>query len=113
VQHEIATHGVSEPFAHLTAHAMHAQAHHARYGAAKLEEAGSGEEFLTRTIKKVLDEETMRMEKRPDHAGDHRRHGAVRGPVRHGVGRLPRAAGHRRHGVRARWTRWPARWARR
>ncbi len=62
VQHEIATHGVKEPFAHLTAHAMHAQAHHARYGAAKLEEAGSAQEFLTRTIKKVLDEETMRME---------------------------------------------------
>ena len=62
VQHEIATHGVSEPFAHLTSHAMHAQAHHARYGAAKLEEAGSAQDFLTRTIKKVLDEETMRLE---------------------------------------------------
>lgn len=62
VQNEIATHGVSEPFAHLTAHAMHAQAHHARFGAAKLEEAGSAQEFLTRTIKKVLDEDTMRME---------------------------------------------------
>ena len=62
VQHEIATHGVHEPFAHLTAHAMHAQAHHARFGAAKLEEAGSAQDFLTRTIKKVLDEDTMRME---------------------------------------------------
>jgi biopolymer transport protein ExbB len=62
VQHEIATHGVQEPFAHLTSHAMHAQAHHARYGAAKLEEAGSAQDFLTRTIKKVLDEETMRLE---------------------------------------------------
>ena len=41
VQNEIATHGVKEPFAHLTAHAMHAQAHHARYGAAKLEEVGA------------------------------------------------------------------------
>lgn len=62
VQHEIATHGVSEPFSHLTSHAMHAQTHHARFGAAKLEEAGSAQEFLTRTIKKVLDEDTMRME---------------------------------------------------
>ncbi len=62
VQHEIATHGVNEPFAHLTSHAMHAQAHHARFGAAKLEEAGTAQEFLTRTIKKVLDEDTMRME---------------------------------------------------
>ena len=39
VQHEIATHGVKEPFAHLTAHAMHAQAHHARHGATRLADA--------------------------------------------------------------------------
>ena len=38
---EIATHGARDPFSHLAAHAMHAQAHHARYGAAKLEEAGA------------------------------------------------------------------------
>ncbi len=62
VQGEIATHGVHDPFAHLTAHAMHAQAHHAKYGAAKLAEAGGEQEFLTRTIKKVLDEETTRLE---------------------------------------------------
>jgi biopolymer transport protein ExbB len=41
---------------------MQAQAHHARYGAAKLEEAGSSSEFVTRTIKKVLDEEMSRLE---------------------------------------------------
>ncbi|HJV68409.1 MotA/TolQ/ExbB proton channel family protein [Ideonella sp.] len=62
VQAEISTHGVNEPFAHLSAHAMHAKAHHAKYGAAKLAEAGSEQEFLTRTIKKVLDEETMQLE---------------------------------------------------
>ncbi|WKB51327.1 MotA/TolQ/ExbB proton channel family protein [Eleftheria terrae] len=62
VQNEISTHGVHDPFSHLTAHAMHAQAHHAKYGAAKLEEAGSAQDFLTRTIKKTLDEETMRLE---------------------------------------------------
>jgi biopolymer transport protein ExbB len=62
VQAEITTHGVHEPFAHLSAHAMHAKAHHAKYGAAKLAEAGSEQEFLTRTIKKVLDEETMQLE---------------------------------------------------
>ena len=59
---EIATHGARDPFSHLTGHAMHAQAHHARYGAAKLEEAGSSSEFVTRTIKKVLDEEMTRLE---------------------------------------------------
>uniref|UniRef100_UPI003FA69B5C hypothetical protein n=1 Tax=Salmonella enterica TaxID=28901 RepID=UPI003FA69B5C len=62
VSAEIATHGVHEPFAHLTAHAINAQAHHAKYGAAKLEEAGSAQDFVTRTIKKVLDEETTRLE---------------------------------------------------
>jgi len=62
VQGEINTHGVHEPFAHLSAHAMHAKAHHAKYGAARLAEAGSEQEFLTRTIKKVLDEETMQLE---------------------------------------------------
>ena len=62
VQHEIATHGVCDPFAHLAAHAMHAQAHHARYGSSKLEEAGTAQDFLTRTIKKVLDEEMVRLE---------------------------------------------------
>jgi biopolymer transport protein ExbB len=62
VHAEISTRGVHEPFAHLTAHSMHARVHHARYGAAKLAEAGSEQEFLTRTIKKVLDEETMQLE---------------------------------------------------
>ncbi|HSW04121.1 MotA/TolQ/ExbB proton channel family protein [Aquabacterium sp.] len=59
---EISTHGARDPFSHLTAHAMQAQAHHAKYGASKLEEAGSSSDFVTRTIKKVLDEETTRLE---------------------------------------------------
>ena len=62
VQHEIATHGSHDPFSHLASHAMQAQTHHARYGAAKLEEAGTASDFVTRTIKKVLDEETLRLE---------------------------------------------------
>jgi biopolymer transport protein ExbB len=62
VEHELATHGVNDPFSHLASHAIHAQVHHAKYGAAKLEEAGGASEFVTRTIKKVLDEETTRLE---------------------------------------------------
>lgn len=62
VQNEISTHGAHDPFSHLAAHALHARHHHARYGAAKLEEAGSANDFVTRTIKKVLDEETTRLE---------------------------------------------------
>ncbi len=59
---DIAAHGARDPFSHLTAHAMHAQAHHAKYGAARLEEAGTAQDFVTRTLKKVLDEETTRLE---------------------------------------------------
>ncbi len=62
VQHELATHGARDPFSHLSAHALHAQQHHARHGATRLAEAGSASDFITRTIKKVLDEETMRLE---------------------------------------------------
>ncbi|MDZ7812142.1 MAG: MotA/TolQ/ExbB proton channel family protein [Ideonella sp.] len=62
VRAEISTHGARDPFSHLSAHALHAQAHHARHGAAKLAEAGTSSEFITRTIKKVLDEETTRLE---------------------------------------------------
>ena len=62
VQNELNVHGVHEPFGHLTAHSLHAQVHHEKFGAAKLEEAGSQQEFLTRTIKKVLDEETTKLE---------------------------------------------------
>jgi biopolymer transport protein ExbB len=62
VQHELATHGARDPFGHLTAHALHSKAHHERHGSTKLLEAGSSSEFITRTIKKVLDEETMRFE---------------------------------------------------
>lgn len=62
VQAEIQTHGARDPFSHLSAHALHAQAHHARHGAARLAEAGSASDFVTRTLKKVLDEETTRLE---------------------------------------------------
>nr|WP_316641448.1 MotA/TolQ/ExbB proton channel family protein [uncultured Roseateles sp.] len=62
VQAELSTHGARDPFSHLSAHALHAQAHHARHGAARLAEAGTANDFITRTIKKVLDEETTRLD---------------------------------------------------
>jgi biopolymer transport protein ExbB len=62
VESEIATHGARDPFSHLASHAMHAQAHHAKYGATKLEEIGSNGEFVTRTMRKVIDEETAKLE---------------------------------------------------
>ena len=62
VENEIAVHGANEPFAHLASHAIHARNHHAKYGAMKLEEKGSTAAFVTRTIRKVIDEETARLE---------------------------------------------------
>jgi biopolymer transport protein ExbB len=62
VENEIATHGATEPFSHLTSHAIHARNHHAKYGALKLEEKGSTGAFVTRTIRKVIDEDTARLE---------------------------------------------------
>jgi biopolymer transport protein ExbB len=62
VDGEMRTHGVRDPFSHLTAHAIQARAHHARYGAAKLAEAGTARDFVTRTMRKVLDEENTRLE---------------------------------------------------
>jgi biopolymer transport protein ExbB len=62
VENEIVTHGALDPFSHLTSHAMHAQKHHSKFGATKLEESGGNEEFVTRTMRKVIDEETATLE---------------------------------------------------
>jgi len=62
VENEIVTHGARDPFSHLTSHAMHAQTHHAKFGATKLEESGANGEFVTRTMRKVIDEETAKLE---------------------------------------------------
>jgi biopolymer transport protein ExbB len=62
VQAELQAKGVHDPFSQLSAQALHAQARHARQGPARLAEAGTANEFITRTIKKVLDEQTTRLE---------------------------------------------------
>lgn len=62
VENEIATHGANEPFSHLASHAIHACTHHEKYGAVRLEEKGSTSAFVTRTIRKVIDEETAKLE---------------------------------------------------
>jgi biopolymer transport protein ExbB len=51
-----------DPFSHLAWHAINASRHHQRSGAAKLAEAGSGAEFLTRAMRRVIDEDTARLE---------------------------------------------------
>jgi len=62
VENEINAQGVREPFSHLASHAIHARNHHAAYGASKLEESGSTSAFVTRTIRKCIDEETSKLE---------------------------------------------------
>jgi len=62
VRDEVLTHGVQDPFSHLTIHAILAYDHHAQYGVTRLEEAGSTSEFLTRSMRKVIDEETSKLE---------------------------------------------------
>jgi biopolymer transport protein ExbB len=51
-----------EPFSHLAWHAIVSSRHHQRHGANKLNESGSAAEFLTRSMRRVIDEETARFE---------------------------------------------------
>ncbi|WNB76628.1 MotA/TolQ/ExbB proton channel family protein [Methylomonas koyamae] len=55
-------HRDEEPFSHLTYHAINACRHHAKHGTQRLQEAGSAGEFLTRAIRRVIDEETAKLE---------------------------------------------------
>ena len=51
-----------EPFSHLAWHGIVAARHHQRHGSNKLNESGSSAEFLTRSMRRVIDEETARFE---------------------------------------------------
>jgi biopolymer transport protein ExbB len=55
-------HPADEPFSNLAHHAIVATRHHQLHGANKLNESGSVAEFLTRSIRRVIDEETARFE---------------------------------------------------
>ena len=55
-------HHPDEPFSHLTWHGLVAVRHHEQHGADKLNEAGSTVEFITRAMRRVVDEESARME---------------------------------------------------
>ena len=51
-----------DSFSHLAWQAIVASSHHQRHGANRLNEAGSGAEFLTRAMRRVIDEDTARLE---------------------------------------------------
>jgi biopolymer transport protein ExbB len=55
-------HPADEPFSNLAQQAIVATRHHQRHGANKLNESGSITEFLTRSMRRVIDEETARFE---------------------------------------------------
>ncbi|MCW5636923.1 MAG: MotA/TolQ/ExbB proton channel family protein [Rubrivivax sp.] len=65
VQQRIEHEGARDPFARLAAQALQARArhaHHVRDGAVRLAEAGTAGEYVTRTLRKTLDEETLSVE---------------------------------------------------
>ncbi len=51
-----------DPFSRLAAHAINAARHHKRHAARTLDEGGTEADFLTRSIRRVIDEETARCE---------------------------------------------------
>jgi biopolymer transport protein ExbB len=55
-------HPGDEPFSNLAHHAIAATRHHEAHGANKLNESGGVAEFLTRSMRRVIDEETARFE---------------------------------------------------
>lgn len=62
VARDMHQHTDHEPFSHLTHHAISACQHHARHGRQCLQEAGSASDFLTRAMRRVIDEETAKLE---------------------------------------------------
>ena len=58
----VGQHPADEPFSHLAAQAIVATRHHQRQRAHKLDETGGAAEFVTRSIRRVIDEETARLE---------------------------------------------------
>jgi len=51
-----------EPFSHLAWHTIIASRHHERHGANRLNEAGTSSDFLTRAMRRVIVEDTARLE---------------------------------------------------
>jgi biopolymer transport protein ExbB len=58
----LAKHRARDPFARLAEHAITSVRHHRRHAASTLADGGTLNEFLTRSIRRVIDEETARSE---------------------------------------------------
>lgn len=55
-------HHPADPFSHLAYHGIVASRHHDKHGVSRLNEAGGAAEFITRSLRKTIDEETARLE---------------------------------------------------
>jgi biopolymer transport protein ExbB len=62
VAQHLEEHHPDEPFSHLTWHGLVAARHHQRHGENRLNETGTTGEFVTRAMRRVVDEETSRFE---------------------------------------------------
>jgi biopolymer transport protein ExbB len=62
VETHLEVHHPDEPFSHLAWHSIVAARHHQRHGVTNLDAAGSTAEFLMRAIRRVIDEESLRLE---------------------------------------------------
>ena len=58
----VARHGVNDPFSHLTHHGLRAVAQFRDKRGARLIESGSADEFLTRALRRAIEQDTARME---------------------------------------------------
>ncbi|MDO5667426.1 MAG: MotA/TolQ/ExbB proton channel family protein [Alcaligenaceae bacterium] len=59
---ELESQGYDNPFGRLAHHAIKASNYHHQYGASRLSDVGTGAEFTIRNMRRVIDEETARME---------------------------------------------------
>ena len=62
VERHLEEHHPDELFSHLAYHGIVSSRHHARHGSKRLDEAGTASEFLTRAMRRVIDEETSKLE---------------------------------------------------
>lgn len=54
--------GVGDPFSHLTHHGLRAAEQHRNRSSQRLVEAGSADEFLTRALRRAIEQDTARLE---------------------------------------------------
>src|SRR5690606_31522532 len=59
---EIRRSGGNDPFSRLALNAINARDHYERFGSSSLEDGGTESDFLTRSMRKSIDEETARLE---------------------------------------------------